>query len=296
MVLGSAPASAQTPAGTGEKQTEADQLFEQARALMAEGRYAEACPKLEGSQARDPGIGTEFNLARCYELQARLASALAMYRRVVAESHAAGQGDREAMARNLAADVEARVPNLLLQIDSPETDMQVKLDGVVLPSSQWQTRVPVDPGAHEIDVTAPERMPWKTVVRVEREHDTVSLYVPALVPKAALQPVARLPLSFPPGPGAREGASHVGTQRVIALALGAAGLSGTIPGTILGLRAMSLESQAVPLCPQNQCSRPGYDDRSTSRTYGDASTVTFVVSGALLAAAGILWFTAPSHR
>jgi hypothetical protein len=296
MVLRSAPAKAQTPAGKGEKQTEADQLFEQARALMAEGRYAEACPKLEESQARDPGIGTEFNLARCYELQGRLASALAMYRRVIGESHEAGQGDREGVARNLAADVEARVPNLRLQVESPETDMQVELDGVVLPSSQWRTRVPVDPGAHEVEVTAPERMPWKTVVRVERERDTVSLYVPALVPKAALQPVARLPLSFPPAPGSREGASHVGTQRVVALALGAAGLAGTIPGTVLGLRAMSLESQAVPLCPQNQCSGPGYDDRSTSRTYGDASTITFVVSGALLAAAGILWFTAPSHR
>jgi hypothetical protein len=67
-----------------------------------------------------------------------------------------------------------------------------------------------------------------------------------------------------------------------------------VPGAYFGLRAGSLESQAAPLCPGGPCDSTGYADRTSSRWNGDASTVTFFISAALLAAAGIVWFTAPS--
>src|SRR4051812_17491676 len=79
-------------------ETPAEALFEEARKLMVDGRYAEACPKLAESERLDPGIGTEFNLARCYELEGRLASAWTAYRNVAVSTHAAGQTAREALA------------------------------------------------------------------------------------------------------------------------------------------------------------------------------------------------------
>src|SRR4051794_22044859 len=79
--------------------TRAEALFRDARDLLARGEFEAACPKLEESQRLDPAPGTEFNLARCYELTGRLASAWGAYADVAAITHAAGQSEREAHAR-----------------------------------------------------------------------------------------------------------------------------------------------------------------------------------------------------
>ena len=42
-------------------------LFEDAKKLAAQSKYAEACPKFEESQRLDAGLGTKFYLADCYE-------------------------------------------------------------------------------------------------------------------------------------------------------------------------------------------------------------------------------------
>lgn len=285
------PARADAPAPLN-----AAQLFDQARELMAQGRYAEACGELESSEALDPGIGTEFNLARCYELAGRLASARAMYRRVMEETHAAGQTDRETVARDLSAQLQSRVAHLVLQLAaSPSAALEIRVDGALVPVSEWSAPREMDTGPHEVAATAPGFMPWKSIVRVEREGETVSLGVPALVPRAAVEIVV------PPAPASvarpitSETAPRGSSQRVVALALGAFGLAGVVPGTYFGLHAQSLESQAAPRCLGGPCDPTGYADRTSSRWNGDASTVTFFVSAALLAAAGIVWFTAPNR-
>src|SRR5579859_4502823 len=72
----------------------AQALFSDARKLMTQGRYADACPKLEESQREAPAIGTLFNLADCYEHTDRLASAWAAFLKVAAETKMKGQTDR----------------------------------------------------------------------------------------------------------------------------------------------------------------------------------------------------------
>jgi hypothetical protein len=273
-------------------ETDADRLFDQARTLMGEGRYAEACAKLEGSEAQDPGIGTEFNLARCYELAGRLASARAMYRRVMEETHAAGQTERETVARDLSAQLQSRVAHLVLHVASPTAALEIRVDGTLLPSSEWTTPREVDAGAHEVEASASAFLSWKTVVQIARESESVSLDVPPLVPRAAVEPMlpTTLGASRPP---AAEVPARSSSQRIVAVALGAAGVAGVVPGTYFGLRASSLESQAAPSCQPDGCDRTGYSLRTSSRWNGDASTVSFILSGALLAAAGVVWFTSP---
>ncbi len=90
-------------AAAGTKVDAAEKLFEEARALLAIGHYHEACAKLESSDALDPGMGTKFNLVRCYELDGRAARAWQMYTTVATLAHDAGQAPREEIARERAA-------------------------------------------------------------------------------------------------------------------------------------------------------------------------------------------------
>ena len=50
-------------------------LFAEGGKLVADGDHTAACPKFEESFHLDPGIGTGFNLADCWEHIGRTASA-----------------------------------------------------------------------------------------------------------------------------------------------------------------------------------------------------------------------------
>src|SRR5260221_714184 len=72
LALGAATPRARADGGPTEP---AKALFEEAIKLLDAGRTAEACPKLEESKQLDPRVGTEFELADCYERMGRTASA-----------------------------------------------------------------------------------------------------------------------------------------------------------------------------------------------------------------------------
>ena len=61
---------------------------------MTQGRVSEACPLFEQSQRLDAGIGTQYNLAACYEALGRVASAYALFLEVSATAQARGQTER----------------------------------------------------------------------------------------------------------------------------------------------------------------------------------------------------------
>jgi tetratricopeptide (TPR) repeat protein len=85
-------------------------MFEEGRKLVKAGKYAEACPKFEESLKLDRGVGTQFNLADCWERLGRTASAWALFLDVAAVTKAAGQADRERAARDRAAALEPKLP------------------------------------------------------------------------------------------------------------------------------------------------------------------------------------------
>ena len=62
-----------------EDKAAAQVLFDEGRTLMDAERYGEACPKFAESLRLDAALGTQLNLARCYQLVGKTASAWILY-------------------------------------------------------------------------------------------------------------------------------------------------------------------------------------------------------------------------
>jgi hypothetical protein len=288
----------------------AQALFDQGRAQMKAKNYAEACPKLAESQRLDPGMGTQFHLADCYENQGKLASAWANFLEVASLAAASHQPDREKAAKARAARLEPRLPKLTIVIPatSRAPGMQVSRDGVAVGEVQWGSALPVDPGKREVTVTAPGRQTFTVTVTLN-EGMPATVKVPALQPAPesaaapaapatapAATPVASAPPPFPEPaappadrPPAEEASSGPGA---LVIGLGVVGVVGLGAGTVLGLMAKSKYDDSKEHCrpaDENLCSAEGVALRDDAMSLGTMSTVGFVVGGVALAGAGVLW-------
>ena len=68
------------------------------------------------------------------------------------------------------------MPHLVLHLASrPAAALELRVDGAPLPISEWGVPREMDLGPHEVEASAPAFLPWKTVVRVAQEGETVSL-------------------------------------------------------------------------------------------------------------------------
>jgi len=128
--------------------TEGARLFREGRALMLDGHFSEACPKLETSQRLEPHVGTLLNLAACHEKQEKFGSAWVEYQKALTSARAEGQSERANLAESRISAIESRVPWLTITADSFEGT--VMLDGATLEKVALGTAMPVDPGPHVV--------------------------------------------------------------------------------------------------------------------------------------------------
>ena len=64
----------------------AESLFDDARALVTAGKFADACAKLEASLKLYSSINTEYHLADCYEKLGKMASAWIDFQEISTQS------------------------------------------------------------------------------------------------------------------------------------------------------------------------------------------------------------------
>ncbi len=280
----------------------AQSLYDNARALMADSKFESACPKLEESQRLDPALATLFHLADCYEHIGRTASAWAAYLDVAAASKRAGRADREQVARDKAAALAPKLSKLTVNVaaTSQVPGLVVKRDGAVVREGQLGTPLPVDTGKHVVEASAPGKVSWQGDINVTEEGKIVQIEIPKLV-DSAVAAVASPEKAQPPAatttmPPAESPSHSLGTQRTIALVVAGVGVVGVGIGSIVGLRALSKnsDSNASGRCVGNTCDAEGKQLRDDARSAGNLSTVAFVAGGVLMAGGAVLWFTAPS--
>jgi hypothetical protein len=297
-----APAHAQNASS----QAAAQALFDDARNLMNDGKFAEACPKFAESERLDPGAGTLLNLANCYEKNGQTASAWVTFKDAAAAADVKHRADWSQRARERSTALEPTLSRLTISVpqDARIAGLEIRRDGVLVGNAEWGTAIPVDPGDHGLEVIAPGKKKWTSTAKVGPKSDAVTVNVPVLEdePKAVTPPPATTspaqaataqpvaPAAEPPPPAAHAG----GTQRMVGIVLGGAGVAGLVVGGIFGGVASGKNSDAKRLCPTTQCtSAEGVKDNDDAKSAATVSTVAMVAGGALLAGGLVLFFTAP---
>jgi hypothetical protein len=281
----------------GDEVATAQVLFDDGKRLMAQERWAEACPKLQESQSLAPAIGTEYNLADCLEHQGKLASAWAAFLDVVDQTHKRGESQREAAARTRAAALAPRLGKLTIQVPARAPGLEVLRDGQALPPEVWGVGVPVDAGDHRIEARAPGRVAWTSTVRTA-DGATASTTVPDLVPALATPPSPPAAASSTPPPTLPPPSSspdHTAAYIVLGSAVVLAGVG--VAGVLEHSSNVSAYN-ADPQCPSIDASaRPAQcnDDVNAANTWNTVGIVGFVGGGAALVAGVTLWLLAPSR-
>jgi hypothetical protein len=166
----------------------AEALFVQGRDLAREHRHAEACPKFEASQKLDPALGTELNLADCYEQLGRFASAWGMFRQAADEARRLADDHAERIARERAAALEPRLSRLTIQPPKQRiAGTTMTRNGELVDPATWGTAIPVDAGAHTLHCAAAGRRAWTQELAIQVGESRVTA-VPELVLDPVLDP------------------------------------------------------------------------------------------------------------
>jgi hypothetical protein len=166
--------------------TRADAAFTQARALMAEGRTAEACARFEESQRLLPRTGTLLNLGLCHEAAGDAVSA---YRELAAaeeqvERSASPDSDVNAARRKLAREhldaLAPKIGRILVEPAERSDALLVRLDGVDLPASVLGKPFAVAPGTHTLQAGTSAKLGWESTLAVQAGGEPVRWVIPAL--------------------------------------------------------------------------------------------------------------------
>jgi hypothetical protein len=303
----------------------AQELFETGKQLVAQGRYDEACPKFAESERLDPGIGTKFHLADCWQRVGRTASAWALFREVESDAHAQRQTARERVARDRASALAPFVSKLLIRPGDTERlpDADVRRDGVEVDRAQWDAPVAVDPGSHIVAVSAAGKQPWQAAIEVPPQGKIVTVDVPPLLdlPAAAMAPhpvaiglAPAPPPAPPPPPPPAPGPSGVaeamppavpdvpryesrgGAQRAVGWIFLGAGVVGLAGGGYFTVQWLNDHDEAGVHCSGQICDAAGTQYRSDAHSQETAAIAAGGAGAGAMLIGAILIATAPGPR
>ncbi len=302
----------------------AEALFRDGRALMDAGKAADACPKLAESHRLDPKAGTILNLAVCQEQLGQVAQAWASYLEAARLAARSNQSAREQAAQKKAAELEAILSKLTIELGGELKEYSVFIDGKAHSAAIVGTPMPLDPGDHDVEVRAPGYLPFKSRVNIPKGPANTKVVVP--VPLAAETPASSssalpppIPTVPPPPPSVSASASApvhsvagppsepakaAGTGQskddssdynkilgvpVGAYVVGTAGLAGIVVGSIFGVQTFRWKAEGDKECDGFYCSQKGLDAHQAAETCATISTVSFGVGLAGVGAA-IVWY------
>ena len=312
LVLAVAFAPAIARAQSAQDKADAEALFNAGKAALASGNFADACPKLAASQAKDPAIGTALYLAECYERSGKIASAWAEFHQ--AEDMATQRRDTRASIAKARA--ERLVPSRLTIVLAPGAKdvpgLAIKRDGEDVGPALLGLASPVDGGRHAVVASAPGRrsFEWHGEVPDQRGATTVTIPVlseditPTATATATATPTTAPPPPTPPttapaAPPAETGGG-LGGGKIAGLAIAGAGVAAI--GVSIALGAVAHGNYDSAGCPTGSDGNAQCPDATSLAKVNDAVTLANVgtglfIGGCVAAVGGIvLFFVAPKAK
>lgn len=252
----------------------------------AQARWTVAKERFAAALAIRASPKVFFSLAQAEERLHETASAQDHFRRALEGAKAVHETEVASLAEQALASIESRVPHLRVVVENAN-DATATLDGRAVALG---TPVPVDPGKHQVVVTAPHRRTVPTIVAIGEGQQ---LDVPVHLEDSASPPP-------PPPPQKDEGhvsATHPGPWRPLAVVIGGVGLIGLGLGAGFGLTAIDKNNASNAAgCVNDVCPTNAAAIRRDAVSWASASDGAFI-AGALLVAGGVvLWLVAPSTR
>jgi hypothetical protein len=273
-------------APTPEEVAAAEQLFGSGLKLMEDGRFSEACPKLEKSQKLDPGTGTLLNLALCNEAIGKTASAWSQFRLVVGEAREKGRLDRMKTAQEHADALAPKLSYLTVELSpgARVNGLEVLVDGAPRAADLLGIPLPSDPGTRRVEARAPGKRAWSGDVDVGPDSDRKAIVIPALEDAPAA------PVTAPPPADRAAPAAEGGGSRTAGWIIGGAGLATLLAGGVFGLLAIARNDDSIACGAQPVCNDTSY---STARGYAWAANIA-VPLGAIGVGVGAYLLLAPA--
>jgi hypothetical protein len=258
----------------------ADALFDSARTAMARHDFDRACEQFRASDKLDPAAGTELNLADCEEKRGHLASAWELFRTV--EEKLNPSDERVTVAHGRAQALQARVPRLTLELAAGAPKNSSVRDGSVeLGSATFGISLPVEPGSHELVVSAPGFAARSFQIQLT-EGEARSLVVsPGAAPSPAALPLDAPASSDPARPEQSTGSAS--SRRTFGFALAGVGVAGLGVAAITSVMVVSKKSAVDADCQVDKsCTSAGLNAAHSGQTLEVVSNVGWVVGAAAL--------------
>jgi tetratricopeptide (TPR) repeat protein len=267
------------------------ELFEQGRALAAQGKWTEACAKFDESYTLDRAPGTALNYGDCLENLGQLRRAWQLFDGAANDFTRDNDG-RATYARERADKVGVKLAAITVKVANPAQEgLVIKIgDQVVASKAQIDDRF--EPGEIVVTATAPGKQDFSSRAN-GLAGSSVIVEIPAELGAGNGGAVGPF-IDAPPGPGPRD------QKRVrIALITGGVGAASFVTSVILGISAKAKYTDGLEACPRNEQGQPVCTRNEDKQVLDDAgsraniATGFAIAGGALLVAGAVIYFTAP---
>jgi hypothetical protein len=270
------------PAAAQSSKSTAEALYREGQRLIGENKIPEACARFAESQAQEPAEATLVALAACHERDGKTASAWGEYAEASTKSGPAAE-----FAKTRAAALEPTLAKIHIDLAPVPPSLELRIDDHVFHVGVIDTDLPIDPGSHRIDATAPGKKPWTTTITIAAGRGLT--HVPI-----ALEDVPAPPAPAPVAPAPTDTRSG-DLQRPLAIGVAGAGV------VLLGVATYYLVNAVSDRSTYDH--EPIHRINSRNETWKDISNKAEVyaivfgaLGGAAVGAGAVLFFTDKSQR